>query len=79
MKSHWPVRRHGLGVKLLLIYLGMMLLGVFLVGGAMREAFKQGFQENIKPHLEQYMQYIQDDLGDPPQRQRAEKLAEKFP
>lgn len=79
MKSHWPVRRHGLGVKLLLIYLGMMLLGVFLIGGAMRDAFRQGFQDNIKPHLEQYIQYIQDDLGDPPQRLRAEKLAEKIP
>ncbi len=79
MKRRWPVRRHGLTIKLLLIYLGMILLGVFLVGGAMRHAFKEGFQDNIKPHLEAYIQYILDDLGEPPQRQRAQKLTEKIP
>ena len=73
------MRRHGLTIKLLLIYVGMILLGVILVGGAMRDAFRQGFQDNIKPHLEQYVQYIQDDLGDPPQPQLAENLAKKIP
>ena len=79
MKRHWSVRRHGLTIKLLLIYLGMILLGVFLVGFTMRDAFRQGFQDNVKPHLEQYIQYIRDDIGEPPQRQRAVVLAKKVP
>jgi len=79
VKRRWPVRRHGLTIKLLLIYLGMILLGVLLVGWAMRHAFQQGFQDNIKPHLEQYIQYIRDDLGEPPQLRRAEQLTEKIP
>jgi signal transduction histidine kinase len=79
LKLFWSVRRQGLTIKLLLIYLGMILLGVFLVAFTMRGAFRQGFQDNVQPHLEQYIQYIRDDIGEPPQRQRAVVLAKKIP
>ena len=79
MKQRWSARRHGLTIKLIAIYLGISLLGVFLVSAAMRYAFREGFQENIKPHLTQYVRYIQNDLGNPPQLRRARQLARALP
>lgn len=75
----WPLLWRGLTIKLILIYLGVILLGVLLVGGAMRHAFREGYQHNIKPHLIHYIHYLREDLGDPPDKLKAQQLAAKIP
>lgn len=72
-------RRHSLSHRLIWIFLGTAVLLVLLVGGAMSLAFKSGFEENLRPHLVRYLEYLQADLGSPPDLQRAEALAQRLP
>lgn len=41
--------------------------------------FKSGFEENLRPHLVRYLEYLEADLGSPPDLQRAEALARRLP
>ncbi|MEM7292362.1 MAG: HAMP domain-containing sensor histidine kinase [Pseudomonadota bacterium] len=79
MKRRLPVRRHGLTIKLILIYIGMIFLGVVLVSMASRHAYRDNFENTFKPHLRLYVEYIRTDLGDPPQLERARALTQKIP
>lgn len=72
-------RRHSLSHRLVWIFLGTAVLLVVLVGGAMSLAFKSGFEEHLRPHLVRYLEYLQADLGSPPDLQRAEALTQRLP
>jgi len=70
--------RYALSGKLVLLFIGFTLLSMVLVGASMRHAFRVHFQENVRPHLVQYLEYVQQDLGFPPSRQRAQELADRL-
>jgi len=70
--------RYALSGKLILLFIGFTLLSMVLVGASMRHGFRVHFQENVRPHLLQYLEYVQQDLGLPPSRQRAQQLAERL-
>jgi signal transduction histidine kinase len=75
----WPrFRRHSLTGKLVLLFLAMAVLFVILVGGTMGKIYRDQFNHNIRPHLSQYLEYVQRDIGSPPNRQRALELASKL-
>ncbi len=68
--------------------LSLRLLGIFIVTAILASAllillFSRGlgsqWQTNIKPHLALYINYVNDDLGYPPNQQRAEELAHRVP
>ena len=76
---HWPRHpRHSLTSKLVLLFLLMAVLFVVLVGGGIGKAFRDHFENNLRPHLSQYLEYVHQDIGIPPDRQRAKILAEKL-
>ncbi len=56
----------------------MGVLFVVLVTGSIGKFFSRHFEANIRPHLIQYAEYMQQDIGIPPDRQRAATLAEKL-
>jgi signal transduction histidine kinase len=70
--------RYALSGKLVLLFIGFTLLSMVLVGASMRHGFRAHFQENVRPHLVQYLEYVQQDLGFPPSRQRAQELADRL-
>lgn len=70
--------RHGLSGKLLLLFVVMAVLFVLLVGGSLHHAFRSHFKTNVRPHLVQYLDYVQQDIGIPPDRQRAQTLADRL-
>ena len=70
--------RHTLSGKLLLLFIGMAVLLLVLLGGSMRHAFRDHFDTAIRPHLLQYLSYVQQDIGNPPNRQRARQLADEL-
>ena len=76
--KHWHRRRHSLGGKLVLLFLLMAVLFVLLVGGSIRKLFHDHFENDLRPHLIQYLEYIQQDIGLPPSRERATLLAKKL-
>lgn len=75
----WPrPHRYSLTGKLVLLFLLMAVLFVVLVGGSMGKVFRDHFEDNVRPHLSQYLEYVQQDIGIPPNRQRAAKLASEL-
>lgn len=62
----------------MLLFLAVALLLLVLVGGSMGKAFRDHFNYNLRPHLGQYLQYIQRDIGIPPDRIKAAELARKL-
>lgn len=75
MKSVQRFSPHSLSGKLLLLFICIAVLVVLLVGGSMRHVFREHFEANIRPHLLQYLTYVQQDIGYPPDRRRAKRLA----
>lgn len=75
----WSKRhRHTLTGKLLLLFLVVGLLFAALVTGGIGKFFSRHFDVNIRPHLVQYSEYVQQDIGIPPDRERATELAKKL-
>ncbi len=55
-----------------------LLLVTLLIGSA-RHGFHSQWQFTIKPHLVQYLAYLTDDIGSPPNQTRATELASVLP
>lgn len=71
-------RRHSLSGKLLLLFIIMAVVFVMSVGSGIRHAFQEHFKDNIRPHINQYLEYVQADIGTPPDRDRAQALADRL-
>jgi len=78
MRSWAKHHRHSLGGKLIMLFVLTAVLFVALVGGGVSRYFRIHFEDNIQPHLMQYLEYIQQDIGIPPDRQRATELAQRL-
>jgi len=79
MKHRFRHRRHSLSTRLIWIFLTMAVIFVVLVGGTMGLAFKHGFEDSLRPHLVRYLEYIQTDIGSPPDLEKAQALVERLP
>lgn len=79
MKSHRWRHRHSLSARLVWLFAAMAVIFVVLVGGAMSFAFKHGFEDRLQPHLVRYLEYVQSDIGSPPDIVRAQALADRLP
>jgi signal transduction histidine kinase len=76
---HWSRNhRYSLSGKLVLLYLLMAVLFVVLVGGSLGKVLRDHFNYNLRPHLRQYLEYVRQDIGTPPDRQRARAIANKL-
>lgn len=78
VKHYRRAKRHSLSARLLLLYIVMSVLFVVLVGGIIGVGFKHNFRETIRPHLIQYLEYVQADIGSPPDLEKAKKIAERL-
>jgi len=78
MSAVKPKRRHSLSGKLILLFIIMAIAFVLLVGGGIKRAFQGHFEDNIRPHITQYLEYVNADIGSPPDRTRAQELAERL-
>jgi signal transduction histidine kinase len=75
MKLRRRFPRFNLSGKLVALFLLFTLLAMVLVGASMRHTFRTNFDKNVRPHIVQYLEYVQQDLGFPPSRERARELA----
>ena len=62
----------------MMLYIIMAVAFVMLVGSGIRHAFQGHFKENIQPHITQYLEYVKTDIGTPPDRVRAQALANRL-
>lgn len=66
---------HSLSGKLTVLFVVMTILLVILSSVLIGSAFKQNFHNTLRPHLDQYLEYLLEDLGNPPNLNRANKIA----
>jgi hypothetical protein len=70
--------RHSLSGKLVLLFVFMAFLFVVFVGSGFRYFINHHFKDNVQPHIVKYLEYVQADLGSPPNLQRARELADEL-
>lgn len=71
--------RFRLGYKLLALFLllAMAVSAIFVLG--MQRAFSGGWQAWVRPLVADYAAHLMQDIGSPPDLQRAQALAERLP
>lgn len=75
--SRW--HRHSLSGRLVILFVVMAFLLVLLVGGSIGSVFKAHFKQSVRPHLINYLNYVQNDIGIPPDIAKAESIAARLP
>jgi len=70
--------RYSLSARFLWLFIIMAILLMFIVGGNIALSIKNNFKENIRPHLMQYLEYVQKDIGTPPNKLKALEISEKL-
>ena len=78
MSKSKHMKRHSLSGKLLLLFIIMAVVFVMLVGSSIQHAFQGHFRDNIRPHITQYLEYVKADIGKPPNKARAQELANRL-
>ena len=71
--------KRSLSARLLFVFVIASLIVTILVVRLLVHAIGSQWQGNIRPHLEQYLAYVNTDIGHPPDQRRAEKLAQNLP
>lgn len=72
-------RRYPLSIKLITLFIAIALIFVFLIGWAFKHSFREGFRDVVRPHLLKYLEYIQTEIGNPPDLARLQSLARRLP
>ncbi len=65
--------------RLVLLFVVAGLLLSLLVGASLRWGFRSQFAANVVPHLHNYLDYLRQDVGTPPDLARAEALSRRLP
>lgn len=71
--------RHSLSLRLLLLFIVSGFLITLLFQAMLGAAIGHHIKEQVKPHLRQYAEYIQLDIGSPPNVQSAKTLTDHLP
>lgn len=78
MKRLWQRKNHTLSGRLVVLFVAMTTLIVITVSATIAWGFRSHFQNNIRPHLMQYLGYIQQDIGSPPDQAKAMALSQQL-
>ncbi|MDH4273776.1 MAG: ATP-binding protein [Gammaproteobacteria bacterium] len=62
-----------------LLFLAMTTVIALVVAGIIAWALRDHFHQTVRPHLEQYLEYVRADIGNPPDLARAHELAQHVP
>ena len=76
------IRQHfkqSLASRLMLVFALSAAAIVLLILAIIISGFTSQWKNNVRPHLEQYLDYINDDIGNPPNIERAKKLVLRLP
>jgi len=67
-----------LSVRLLLLFVAAAITSVFILGFLFSSGLSSQWRNSIRPHLAQYVEYVRDDIGDPPSFEQADAMAESM-
>jgi len=71
--------RYSLSARLLLLFVIATIVLVTILILAFGAAFQRQYRDAIRPHIEQYLDYVLQDIGNPPDQARAAALAARLP
>jgi len=77
-RSRSRALRRSLSGRLLLLFLTTALLLALVVRTGLRYGIESGFRDSARLHLDQYLSHLLTEIGDPPDRERAARLAERL-
>jgi len=71
--------KNSLTARLLAVYLltATVLIAIILI--SLIHGFARQWNINARPHLEQYLDFISDEIGNPPNAEKARQLADRLP
>lgn len=78
MRAYCRRKRRSLSGKLVFLFIAMAAVLIVSVGSIVAWSFRAHFEENIRPHLMQYLEYIRAEIGTPPDQEKAKELAQKL-
>jgi len=73
------VLKRSLTARFLFVFALMSIIMSSLLFFMIVHGFTGQWKHNIRPHLTQYLNYIHDDIGDPPSIEQAQALSSKLP
>ncbi len=79
MKNLIKRLRHSLSARLMLLFIFTGILIVVILNITIGLALSHHFDRNIRPHIEQYLAYIQQEIGNPPDVEKAKRLTQRIP
>ncbi len=72
-------RRHSLSGRLIGLFLLTGLALGLVVKGGFQFAFEDSLRDLARPHVAEYLRYLLERIGDPPDRGRAAELSQRLP
>jgi signal transduction histidine kinase len=79
MKKLFSHFKRSLPTRLLFVFIVVCFCVVILLIATLARGFSSQWEGGIKPHLNQYLSYVNADIGNPPDISRAEELARILP
>ena len=79
MKKLFKKIRHSLSMRLLLMFMAAGVLIIILFQTLIGLLISRHVAEEVAPHAHQYLSYVQQDIGSPPDIERAKALVKKLP
>ncbi len=77
MRNWLGTLRYSLTARLMLLFLVVGTVILLILNVTIGLALKHQFERNLRPHLVQYLHYVQREIGDPPDIERARDLARR--
>jgi len=71
--------KHSLAARLMAVFALSASAIVILILALLIGGFGNQWKVNVRPHLEQYLDYIHQDIGNPPNVEQAKKLTQRLP
>ncbi|NOR71963.1 MAG: HAMP domain-containing protein [Methylomarinum sp.] len=72
------IHKINLSAKLVLLFLLTGIAIIIVFGISAGSGFKKHFQDSLNPHLYQYFNYINSEIGSPPDLKKAQQLSESL-
>lgn len=79
MKKLFKKIRHSLSMRLLLMFMIAGVLIIILFQTLIGLVISRHVAEEVAPHAHQYLSYVQQDIGSPPDIERAKALVKRLP
>nr|MBX2826197.1 HAMP domain-containing protein [Gammaproteobacteria bacterium] len=71
--------KRSLTARLLLVFLLTGIVAATAIVAVILHGFATHWRGNVRPHLIQYLDYVNEDIGNPPDLERAKELAGQLP